>query len=264
MARGIPKGRPRKNGPRGSTGRLKQPNLGLPNENVLMRRRAILGKPDAKPSELRAAENPLDTMAERGWLDPSLARAGHAYAELYRRAGLYLSRVTANMEEAPETANIDRGLPRHWTFEEIAAVWAVLERRGALQRQDGGDGDVDASDRLKRIWTGLGPKRAGVVHSVCVMESWPFWTMQAVAGRTLEQIPEKWIRDRAVLIEGLTIIRAVLVPEKPRTQAPERDHPFLGGPVVEELVEYVDEEGRPDPVRNRAGDEVEVVRRRRA
>src|SRR5271165_659952 len=97
------KGRPRKTGPRGSTGRLKVPAerrgiTGQPTEQLLEKRRAILGRPDAKPHETRAAENPLDTMAERGWLDPSLARAGRSYAELYRHAGLYLSRVTAQLE----------------------------------------------------------------------------------------------------------------------------------------------------------------------
>lgn len=260
------KGRPRKTGDRKPCGRLKQPNLGAPTQQVLDKRRAILGKPDAKPHELRAAENPLDTMAERGWLEPSLARAGHAYAELYRRAGLYLSRVTANMDEAPETAHVDGRRVKDWSPEEIAAVWVVIERRkGVVLTTEGqNDGDAEANARLKRIWTGLGPKRSAVVNAVCVAQSWPLWSMQAVAGRSLEQIPEKWIRDRAVLIEGLSIIRAVISPQKPKTQAPERDHPFLSGPVVEERVEYVDDEGQPDPVRNRAGVEVEVVRRRRA
>lgn len=262
----MAKGRPRKSGDRKPCGRLRQEAPG-PTKELMARRCAILGKPaDAKPSELRAAENPLDTMAERGWLDPSLARAGHAYADLYRRAGIYLSRVTAQLEEAPESANVDGRRVKDWSPEEIAAVWAVIERRKGIlaAHADGMDnGDAEATARLRRIWTGLGPKTAQVIHSVCVMQSWPMWAMQAVARGTVEGIPEKWMRDRATLIEGLTIIRAVISPAKPKAQQPERDHPFLGGPVVEELVEYVDEDGRPDPIRNRAGGEVEVIRKRR-
>lgn len=273
------KGRPRKAGPRYPNGQRVTAGPaklnGRPTDQVLAKRRAILGKPDAKISETRAAENPLDTMAERGWLDPSLARAGRAYADLYRQAGLYLSRVTANMEEAPETANVDGRRVKDWSPEEIAAVWAVIERRKGMtlaQTEGVDDSGAAANAKLRCIWIGLGPKRASVVNSVCVAQSWPMWAMQFVArdqapevnGHLITSCPLKWLRDRAELIEGLTMIRAVISPAKPKAWETESDHPFLGGPVIEEVVEYVDDQGLPDPVLNRAGVAVEVVRRRRA
>jgi hypothetical protein len=259
------KGRPRKQGPRHECGKLKAEPSG-PTKEVLAKRRAILGNPDAKPHETRAAENPLDTMAARGWIDPSLARAGRAYADLYRRAGLFLSRVTAQLEEAPETANVDGRRVKDWSPEEIAQVWEVIERRKVVIAENGEDnGDAESMAKLRGLWIGMGHRVSAEVHSVCIAESWPLWTMQMVAGRQPEQISTKWMQKRAELVEGLTKIRSVLTPPKAQGQAQaERDHPFLGGPVIEEVVAYVDEDGQPDPIVNRAGAEVEVLRRRRA
>lgn len=265
------RGRKPKSGQRHPCGRLKQPSketvvarkaiVGKPTAEVLTKRRELLGRPDATIAETRAAENPLDCMVARGWLEPSLAHAGHAYAELYRRAGLHAAKVTAAIEEAPETAEIDTRLIRNMTPEEIAAVWAVLERRGG--EGPAGLGDEVATRTLKTLWTGLGPSITAELYSVCVLNSWPFWAMQKVAGREDHQIANKWIRRRGLLVDGLMVVRAYLNPPK-KPGEPERDHPFLGGPIVEEEVQYVDEEGLPDPVTTRSGREVVVVRRRRA
>lgn len=262
------KGRPRKAGPRYPSGQRVSAGpaklSGKPTEQILAKRRAILGKPDAKISETRAAENPLDTMAERGWIDRGLARAGHALAELYRRAGISGARVTAQLEEAPETSGVDTRRIRDMSDEEISAIWSVIERKeGAGTGLN--EGDPAATAKLKTLWTGLGPEICAELYAVCVLQSWPLWAMQMVAGRAEGQIPAKWLRKKALLVDGLEIVQAVVSPRRPKpAREPERDHPFLGGPVVEEVVEYVDDQGLPDPVLNRAGVAVEVVRRRRA
>lgn len=263
------RGRPKKAGARFPSGQRKVLSKtttvdGKPNELVVARRRVLLGNPDAKPHETRAAENPLDTMAARGWLDPSLARAGNAYAELCRQVGHHARKVTASLEEAPETSGVDARRIVDMTPEEIHAIWAVLERRGSHRAGADGDGAAQDTKRLYSLWIVLGPSLCAELNAVCINQSWPLWAMQMVCGRMAEEIPEKWMRKRSVLAEGLTIVREVLSPAKPKAQREQRDHPFLAVPKVEEVVEYVDEEGRPDPVTTRSGREVEVVRRRRA
>ena len=274
-------GRPKKagdrypSGQRKTAGPMKRPQTCEPSKAVLERRRAILGaEKDAPAKELRAAENPLDTMEARGWLEPSLARAGRALAELYRTAGHHARRVTASLEEAPETSGVDKRRITDMTPAEVAEIWRVLERRDqrfvmrAAEADDrepeAGTACAEATRKLKALWIGLGPRLSAELLKVCVLDSWPMWAMQGVAGRDVDDLPYKWLRPRLDLIEGLTIVREVLTPKKARQPSETvRDHPFLG-PTVEELVEYVDDEGRPDPVTNRSGVVVEVVRRRRA
>lgn len=233
-----------------------------PAPDVVARRRKILGTPDAKGTALQAAENPLDTMAARGWLTGGEARAGHAYADLCRRAGHGSARVTANIEEAPESTGIDARRIQDMTHAEIAEIWAVVERRKTVGA--GGDGDPKSTADLTEIWKALDSETTAELYSVCVLNSWPWWLVQKIAGVEDRDLLAKWSRRREVLLAGLRHVRSVLAPKKAKAIEPVRDHPFLGGPVVEETVVYVDENGQPDPVMTRRGNPVEVVRRRRA
>jgi hypothetical protein len=257
-------GRKRLSGERYPNGRLKPTAEALalkrPNPRVLAERRLLLGDAAATPTASRLAENPLDCMGARGWIAPDLVRAGHAYAGLHRRAGLRQARVTPIAEETREGSGVDKTSIAEMTPEEIVQVWAAVERR----REDdgGGEGDPDAAATLKAMWRALGPVACAELHSVCLAQSWPFWAMQKVCGRAEAEIAEKWLRRRAVLVRGLTVVRDHLKPRRaaPSLRAPDPEPVAL---LSEETVCYVDEVGRPDPVRNSRGFEVEVVRRRR-
>jgi hypothetical protein len=234
--------------------------LKRPNPKILAERRLLLGDAAASPAASRLAENPLDCMGARGWIALDLVRAGHAYAGLHRRVGLRQARITPIVEETQEGSGVDKTTIADMTPEEIAQVWAAVERR----RDDmgGGDGDPDATAKLAEIWRALGPVACAELHSVCLAQSWPFWAMQKVCGRADSEIAEKWLRRRAVLVRGLTVVRDHLKP--PRASpgpAPLKRGP--SEPMQEEIVHYVDEAGHPDPVRNPKGFVVEVVRRRR-
>jgi hypothetical protein len=87
-------GRPRKEGDRYPSGKLKPP---LPNQRVIAERRILLGG----AGDISKAENPLDLMLARGWITEDEHRAGRAYAFLYIKAGIDLPRLkTADLRES--------------------------------------------------------------------------------------------------------------------------------------------------------------------
>lgn len=250
-ARGRKAGRKRAVGERYPNGRLKPTAEALalkrPNPRVLAERRALLGEPGADVKDCRRAENPLDCLEARGWLSPELARAGHAYAALYRRAGHVRPRVTLIVQDAGGSPSLD-----------------APERSDTSPLGPGGqgpDGDPEAVALLNEVWRHLDPRAGAELNSVCIHQAWPFWAVQKICGRSDADIPDKWLRRRGDLTRGLEIVRGRLAPARPAS-AP--GSPRDVSPVqVEEWVQYVDEAGRPDPVRNAARREVEVVRLRR-
>ena len=263
----MSRGRPRKSGPRYPSGQRVSGGpakaKAKPNREVVERRRRILGAGLAATAEdLRAAENPLDTIAARGLIDRALCAAGHAYAGLYRSAGLGARRVTMAMEEAPVSSGVDVRRIQDMTPEEIAAVWKVIEGRGAAPAAQA-DGDPIATATLAALWRQLGPSRSAELYSVCVLHAWPGWLLDAIDGKTDPEIAPRRLARRTMLAAALTLVRDRLHPRRPCAEGPDRDHPFLSGPVIEETVQYVDEAGLPDPVRTARGVEVTVVRRRR-
>jgi hypothetical protein len=259
-------GRKPKSGARYPSGKLKPSAEALaarrPNPKVLAERRALLGRADAGPDELRRAENPLDCMDARGWLPEGLARWGFVYAELHRRAGLYQPRVTPITESAPQGAGVDKASLSELTPEEAVRVWEAAMSRPAAA--GGGEGDPEAAAVLKALWRALGIAACTELHSVCLAGAWPMWAMQKVCGRSDPEIAPKWLRRRETLVRGLELVREHLAPRRvpapPRQERVER----VAGPAIEQTVVYVDEAGAPDPVLNAAGGAVEVVRRRRA
>lgn len=261
-------GRKPKSGARWPSGKLKPTAEQIaargPNPKVLAERRALLGRPDATPRELQKAENPLDCMAERGWLDRDLARYGFAYAELHRRAGLQQARMTIIAEEAREASDVDGLALRDLTPEALAQVWErAMARRVAAGPSDG---DPEAAARLKALWRALGYAACTELHSVCLVGSWPVWAMQKVCGRSDAEIGPKWLRRRETLVRGLEVVREHLAPRRQPAVRVTREpvaQTGLQGPTIEETVLYVDETGAPDPVVNAGGRTVQVVRRRR-
>lgn len=160
-------GRKRAEGERHACGKLRPPG---PNPKVLAIRRAMLGREDLEPAALAAAENPLDLMLARGWIEERLHRAAVAYAALHRRAAL----------EAPAL--------RSASFEKVAGSF------------DGAAGDGAAMAELRTIWTALAPAQAQVLLEVCVRASWPQWMVFRLAGKP---VPPPWDARRERLMEAL-------------------------------------------------------------
>ena len=173
-------GRPRKEGPRYANGRLKPPG---PNEKVVAHRRMLLGEPDAAGARLKAAENPLDLMLARGWLQRKEYEAGRAFAALHARARLGMGPVRT----------------------------AKLEREGRSARPVMGDGG--AVNRLREIWSALEGRAAAVAAlvDICVLEAWPGWL--TAAARTREPAIRAALlagEKKRALDAGLTVVSEVL------------------------------------------------------
>ncbi len=171
-------GRPRKEGERYASGRLKPP---APNARVVAERRALLGDAEAAGGALRAAENPLDLMAQRGWLSREAQGAGQAFARLHARGRMGLPKIrTSSPEPSVRGAQIASSDP--------TALW-----------------------RLNEIWRGLaGDARAELIN-VCVLEAWPAWLV--AAARTGEPTIRAALlagRRKAALEEGLAAVARVL------------------------------------------------------
>jgi hypothetical protein len=146
-----------------------------PNPKVVALRRALLGRDDLPVMALAAAENPLDLMLARGWLEARLHRAARDYAALVERAGL--------KGPAMRTAQ----------FEKLARSF------------DAGSGDASAMATLRELWAQMRPAEAQALHEVCVRESWPEWLIFRLAGR---DVPPAWDAKRERLIGALERVRA--------------------------------------------------------
>ncbi len=148
-----------------------------PNPKVLAMRRAMLGRDDLPAMALAAAENPLDLMLARGWIEDRLHRAARDYADLHRRAGLLAPALrTAQVEKLSKT--FDAGL-----------------------------GDASAMAVLRDLWASMRPAEAQVLLEVCVRESWPEWVVFRIAGR---EVPPAWDVKRERLMGALEKVRAGL------------------------------------------------------
>lgn len=173
-------GRPRKDGPRYANGRLKPAG---PNEKVVAERRALLGQADAAGAGLKAAENPLDLMLARGWLDRRDHEAGRAFAALHARARLGMGPLRT----------------------------AKLEREGrSAQRVMG---DAGAVNRLRAIWSALEGRAEAVAAliDICVLEAWPGWlTAAARTGEPAIQAALLGGARKRALDEGLKAVNEVL------------------------------------------------------
>jgi hypothetical protein len=173
-------GRKRQEGERYACGKLKPP---APNPKVVALRRAMLGREDLAPAALAAAENPLDLMLARGWIEERLHRAANAYAALHRRAGL----------EAPAL--------RSGSFEKVSRAF------------DAALGDGSAMASLRELWAELRPAQAQALLEVSVRASWPEWVTFRLAGK---EVPPFWDLRRIALMAGLETVAAVLRRERRR------------------------------------------------
>jgi len=180
-------GRPRKEGDRYPSGKLKPP---LPNQRVIAERRILLGG----AGDISKAENPLDLMLARGWITEDEHRAGRAYAFLYVKAGIDLPRLkTADLGEAS-----DRDIEH--------APQPGLRLRPEWMD----DGDERAMDQLQALWRTLSPLARSEMLDVCCRDSWPQWVIWQAMGK---EVPASWDRKRLALLEGLEFVCRAMTPK---------------------------------------------------
>lgn len=186
-------GRPRKEGERYDNGRLKPTG---PNLRVVEMRRSLLGDGEARGAALRAAENPLDLMLARGWIDQDAKDAGRTFARLHAEARMTLAPVrVSQLETRVRTAPNLRVEPM--------ALW-----------------------RLSEVWRALEGQTAAVnaLVEVCVLEAWPAWL---IAAATTRDVAARAVflghPQRTLLNEGLEVVAQTLRRPPPKDLSQVRD-----------------------------------------
>jgi hypothetical protein len=254
-------GRKRKEGARQPAGRLKGQG---PTPELLARRRAIAPDP-------AMAENPLDAAFSHGWLTENEHRAGRAYAQLFRRAALDAPRLRTTMmgEARSEAAAELAGLRiRDMSDEAVAQLWDLaFSEQAGLGETERARQAAEALAKWRRVNADLTAAERGELFGVCVMESWPQWFCQRLAGEALRRGAEAekralsdaelahiarrfsspWERGRDALVAGLAKVaeslKSVARKGSPTPARMERRRPAKLGPKVLEEADYVSPEG---------------------
>lgn len=228
-------GRPRLEGDRYPSGRLKPP---APNARVLADRAAVMGDGGG---DLTKASNPMDLALERGWLTIAHHRAGMVYASLYVATSSGAPRAgSSNYGEVDTIGSYFGESLADMTPAEIAAAF---DKAFAKASPAPGDNHAEAAMLKWRLINGsMSPAQQTEVFRVCVMESWPQWVIQRAAGH----METGWERGRTALVAGLEAIVCVLRPPKPATPSLESapaPTAKTSGSKLAERTEYVDAAG---------------------
>lgn len=246
------KGRPRKEGARTKSGRLKAPQL------VIDRRKAMC-------DDVTKATSPLDVAHYNGWLDEAEYRAGLDYARLHRAAGFGVrgggggGGGASRMEiENPMDLSLDvttdaksffSGLPHA----EVAAIWDSVFNDDGRAKETAGERAAKATLAWKAANAALTIQQRHEVRLVCIEDSFPQWILQRRTGR----MGTSWEAKRTLLIDGLRAIRRAIKPARPGANTAQAvPAPRPGQKVVDRTV-YVDQDTGAQVL------EVERIMRRR-
>jgi hypothetical protein len=200
-ARGSSKaGRPRKEGERYPSGRLKPPG---PNERTIVRRKA---------GDSEAGEHPIDFAYSQGWLNEVEHRAASSYRAAYDRTHIGGPRMSHGglCEVVPSEE-----LRLNWSQlsdEEIAAIFDQVFNITAPP-EDRAKLDDAALGIWKRLNTALNAEEREELFMVCVLGSWPLWMPKRAADKALGA---RDARRVASLKVGLGAVSRALRPEKPK------------------------------------------------
>lgn len=262
------RGRPRiRKGERAPCGKLR-PRVEEPNEEVVKRRKGLC-------VDITMATTPLDCAFSNGWLTVGRYAAGCYYARLCRLAGFGPARTTASADLETPGREADRRSFSEMKHSEIAAVFdAVFDVRG-LGHDERERRTAEALDAWKRLNARLAPDVKRELYGVAVDQSFPMWVIFMANDRELKA-GGAWEKSRDRLMVGLKVVAEFMRAEKARKAmsggAPasaafakiERPSgPMSRADRFEQLVAYVDENDEFDPLLNRAGEAVEVVKLKR-
>ena len=229
-------GRPRKDGSRYPSGKLKPVG---PNHLVLERRKALCDDPTK-------ATCPLDAAYANGWLDLADYRTGIMFAHLHRAAGFgAVGAAMGSSLEAPTPMELSQNTTASaksyfssLSHAEIASIWDSVFGGPGEPGEDRDERAARANARWKLANAAMSPDERAEVHNACILDSWPQWILQRRAGR----MDTSWERMRDLLISGLRAVRRALRPEAANEDGQEATTSPTGSRTIERTV-YVDEAG---------------------
>lgn len=196
-------GRPRKDGERYPSGKLKPRPV---NETVLAKR-AI--------GDAAAGEHPMDFALSRGWVTEQQHRSAMAYRATFNRAHgpaaggpkLALSKL-AEVEPA-------EALKVSWAIMTDEEITEIFDRVFSVRPEDTERerAEAEALERWRVFNAALTPGEREELFMVCVLGSWPFWMPKKASDHPLGA---KDLRKQAALLTGLDVVGSKRV-------APRRD-----------------------------------------
>lgn len=251
-------GRPRKEGARFPSGRLKASG---PNELTLERRKLLC-------ADITKATDPMDCALANGWITMQDHRTGMMYAALHRAAVTGGPRSGAGAGALEVTAGSQSsGVP--WGLmasDEVAAIWdSAMKDVPAEEVAD--EARESANRRWRLASAAMTPEERAQVHLLCVQSSWPWWitnraaaaqlkaTIEAEARQPTEVELDKLARwkisihehKRDLLLSGLRAVRKALRPAIEPTAPESASVPYAprSSRKVDEVTHYVDATGAP-------------------
>lgn len=236
------RGRPRKPGKRYPGGQLKPAG---PNERSVEIRKSL------GMDKLNQRMIPLDVAHRNGWLSDVDYLTAIRFANLHQTAGFaqFGGSMSSSLEvDVPTEVSLSVTMEAKSFFSslpnaELAALWDRVFSRGERDpvRAD------EAAAKANRLWRGtcaaMTMQERSEVTDVCILDSWPQWLIQRLAGHE----GTAWERKRDLLISGLTKVRKALRQMgPPPSHTPDDPEPRRSPPAGQLRTEhfvYVDEEG---------------------
>lgn len=195
-------GRPRKEGDRYPSGKLKPP---APNAELLARRKA---------GDASAGEHPLDFALSRNWITEREHRDAAAYRTVFNRAhiggiGPRLALSKYGEDEPSES------LRKKWAELSDDYITAIFDKvfNGEPMPEDVERAEATALARWKVLNAALTAPEREELFMVCVLGSWPFWMPKKASDRAMGS---KDVLKEASLMNALGAIGRAMRPPKPK------------------------------------------------
>lgn len=243
-------GRPRKEGDRYPSGKLKPP---APNEALLKRRKA---------GDAAAGEHPLDFALSQNWITEQMHRDASAYRAAFNVAHIGGPRMSCgSLAEVPPSET----LRMNWSQMSDAEIVEIFDKvfSGELGPEDRPKLEAAALERWKRLNAALTTREREELFRVCILGSWPFWMPKKASSHALGVMD---MAKEEFLLGGLGAVGRALRPPRPKA-AKITPVPFKRARTgrTEVPVRYETEDGLPvTPTSTETGApfEVTILRRR--
>ena len=186
---GAKGGRPRKDGERTESGRLRDPG---PNPRMLAQRRELLG---SGANEKLDHNDPLDVALARGWLTQERHQVANSLCGMFRRAGTHLP-------AGIKVADYGEATLRREVAEQITGGSVSYVPVSDL------DGDPEAWAKVKLALNAMRPAQRARVISVVLRREWPQWLSRRIFGRPYDA------QEIVDLEDGLDVVAWAMRPAR--------------------------------------------------
>lgn len=209
--------------------------------------------------------NPLDCAFANDWITEADHRTGRKYARIYNSCGFRIGSTTSSAgSEVDVGSELTKLSLSQMSDEVICAAWDTIMARPIKLGLDNDGALLEQWNAANRC---LSAAQRQQVYLVCVMDSWPQWIVQRLAGKTFRERAEhqaraerrgltddeqayvyakfhsSWERARDHLVSGLAVIRSALRPPAQITYEPLAPAPRPPSKKRQESTVYVDEDG---------------------